>query len=141
VSSRMSAPDVGGTELLEIENPQLVLPPEPMPDLAPGLVRQRLVVEGLVDAPINEAAIARYLRELSEVCEMDLLQGPVTHRSPRYGWAGWVHWEASGAHFYAWDDPLFFSVDLYTCRSFDSVRVLEFTARFFSTSRVVGRPF
>ena len=51
---------------------------------------------------------------------MHLLLDPVTHRSDRYGWAGWVHWETSGAHFYAWEDPLFFSVDIYTCKPFDS---------------------
>ena len=29
------------------------------------------------------------------------------------GWAGWIHWETSGAHFYAWDTPRpFFSVDI-----------------------------
>ena len=36
---------------------------------------------------------------------MTLLIDPVTHRSDRYGWAGWVHWETSGAHFYAWEVP------------------------------------
>jgi S-adenosylmethionine decarboxylase len=133
-----------GEAVLEIENirePQLVLPPEPLPDLAPTIHRQRLVIEGLVDTAIKEAAIVAYLDGLSEVCDMTVIQPPITHRSPRYGWAGWVHWEASGAHFYAWDDPCFFSVDIYTCRSFDSAEVLEFTASFFATRRVVGRPF
>ena len=51
---------------------------------------------------------------------MRQLAEPVTHRSERYGWAGWVHWENSGAHFYAWDSPVpFFSVDIYTCKEFD----------------------
>jgi S-adenosylmethionine decarboxylase len=100
-----------------------------------------MVVEGLVDAAITESEIVGYLDALSQVCDMTVLQAPVTHRSPRYGWAGWVHWEASGAHFYAWDDPCFFSVDIYTCRSFDSTEVLEFTASYFNTRRVVGRPF
>lgn len=128
--------------MLEIDHPQLVVAPAEMPDLAPTIHRQRLVVEGLVDAPLGEQAIVDYLHALSGVCAMTVLQEPVTHRSDRYGWAGWVHWEASGAHFYAWDEPEpFFSVDLYTCRSFDPAEVLDFTAEFFDTGRIVGRPF
>ena len=41
---------------------------------------------------------------------MQLLE-PVTHRSDRYGWAGWIHWETSGAHFYAWEQPRLFAED------------------------------
>lgn len=128
--------------MIEIDSPQLVLGDDPMPDLAPGILRQRLVVEGLVEATIGEEAIVAYLRTLSDVCDMELLTEPVTHRSPRYGWAGWVHWEASGAHFYAWDEPAqFFSVDIYTCQAFDAAKVIDFTAAFFGTTRVVGKPF
>src|SRR3974390_2277082 len=91
-----------------------------MPDLAPAITRVRLVIEGTCRVPITALAIRRYLRELSEVCGMTVLLDPVTHRSDRYGWAGWIHWETSGAHFYAWERPLlFFSVDIYTCKAFD----------------------
>lgn len=128
--------------MLEIDRPQLVLAPADFPDLAPTIHRQRLVVEGLVDEPLGDAIIVDYLDALSRVCAMTVLQPPVTHRSTRYGWAAWVHWEASGAHFYAWDEPHpFFSVDLYTCRTFDPAEVLDFTAEFFCTRRIVGRPF
>ena len=67
---------------------------------------------------------------------------PVTHRSERYGWAGWVHWENSGAHFYAWDTPLlFFSVDIYTCSEFDVERACEFTRTFFQAPQAVAMLF
>ena len=48
---------------------------------------------------------------------MNVLLDPVTHRSDRYGWAGWVHWEASGAHFYAWEQPDCSSASTSTLRS------------------------
>lgn len=128
--------------MLQYDQPLLLDHPEQMPDLAPEIHRQRLVVEGLIDRHIDAAEIREYLWRLSEVCEMRILQEPVTHQSPTYGWAGWVHWESSGAHFYAWDQPVqFFSVDLYTCSVFDDRAVLEFTAQFFDTKRVIGRPF
>jgi S-adenosylmethionine decarboxylase len=113
-----------------------------MPDLAPSIHRQRLVVEGECHEPIDAPTICEYLRRLSEVCDMIVLLDPVTHRSDRYGWAGWIHWETSGAHFYAWETPLyFFSVDIYTCKPFDPIDVVEFTAEFLNTKRVVAKGF
>ena len=113
-----------------------------MPDLAPTICRQRLVIEGTCDAPISDTAIGDYLVGLSEVCDMRILLDPVTHRSDRFGWAGWVHWEGSGAHVYAWEDPLlFFSVDIYTCAKFDNVKVAEFTSAFFAAEEVVAKSF
>ena len=106
------------------------------------IYRQRLVVEGYPSAPVDDAMIRRYLCELSEVCGMHRLIEPVTHRSDAYGWAGWVHWDSSGAHFYAWEQPtLFFSVDIYTCAPFDSEAVVEFTRSFFGTGEIAARAF
>ncbi len=113
-----------------------------MPDLAPMIFRQRLVIEGTCRWPIVEDQIKRYLSELSDVCDMRLLVEPVTHLSEKFGWAGWVHWESSGAHFYAWDTPvLFFSVDIYTCKEFDAERACEFTRNFFQAPRAVAMSF
>jgi S-adenosylmethionine decarboxylase len=109
-------------------------------DLAPMIHRQRLVIEGTCRTPIDAEAIHVYLTDLSFVCGMLLLGEPVTHQSERYGWAGWVHWESSGAHFYAWEQPaLFFSVDIYTCKPFDPVAAVEFTARFFDAPEIVAK--
>src|SRR5487761_2027827 len=106
---------------------------EHLPDLAPTILRQRLVIEGHCPAPISAQDIECYFRTLSVVCGMERLNDPVTHASDRYGWAGWVLWEASGAHLYAWNEPLlFFSVDIYTCAAFDKVMVTEFTSAFFA---------
>jgi len=113
-----------------------------MPDLAPEIVRQRLVIEGQCPRPVTAAAVRTYLRELSSVCDMIPLIEPVTHRSDRYGWAGWIHWENSGAHFYAWEKPrLFFSVDIYTCKAFEPERAIAFTTGFFSAGPVVAKAF
>jgi S-adenosylmethionine decarboxylase len=111
-------------------------------DLAPQILRQRLVVEGTCDEPITALHIRQYLNQLATVCDMVTLTRPVTHRSDRYGWAGWVHWETSGAHFYAWEQPLlFFSVDIYTCKAFDPERVIDFTADYFRATDIVGKSF
>ncbi len=94
-----------------------------------------MVIEGHVDAPIAASTIEAYLAKLSDVLGMTTLLHPVTHQSDRYGWAGWIHWETSGAHFYAWDEPRpFFSVDIYTCKEFDPLDAANFTAAFFGAT-------
>ncbi len=121
---------------------QLVLPGATMPDLAPGILRQRLVIEGVPAARIDASQVSEYLGALSSVCGMVTIAPPTTHHSDRFGWAGWIHWETSGAHFYAWDRPsLFFSVDIYTCKSFDPNAALEFTAGFFGADPIAAKEF
>jgi S-adenosylmethionine decarboxylase len=111
-------------------------------DLAPGILRQRLVIEGVPARPIGAAQIRRYLSALSREVGMVQLLEPVTHRSDQYGWAGWIHWETSGAHFYAWEKPqLFFSVDLYTCKAFDADTAVSFTRGFLHAAPIVARSF
>lgn len=111
-------------------------------DLAPGIFRQRMVIEGVPAFNITDEHIKDYLSKLSDVLEMKTLLEPVTHSSDRYGWAGWIHWEASGAHFYAWDQPvLFFSVDIYTCKKFNPDMANKFTQDYFQSTDQVYREF
>jgi hypothetical protein len=111
-------------------------------NLAPEIVRQRLVIEGIPARPVDDTQIRAYLSTLSREVDMVQLIEPVTHRSDLYGWAGWIHWETSGAHFYAWERPrLFFSVDLYTCKAFDPDVAVAFTADFFAAGTVVAKSF
>ena len=112
----------------------------PMPDLAPMIHRQRMVIEGTMSRSLDHRTISRYLSELGPVIDMTVLTEPVTHRSRRYGWAGWVHWESSGAHLYAWEQPLlFFSVDIYSCKPFEPLDVVRFTEEHLEPARVVAR--
>lgn len=113
-----------------------------MRDLAPEICRQRLVIEGYPSREIDDAEIRTYLSDLSVAIDMVALIEPVTHRSPRYGWAGWIHWETSGAHFYAWDVPLlFFSVDIYACKPFDVQSAVALTRDTFGATDIVHREF
>jgi hypothetical protein len=126
----------------ETDEVQLIINLPDGSDLAPMITRQRLVIEGTCAKPITEAGIREYLSRLSDVCGMTALMEPVTHRSEAYGWAGWIHWEASGAHFYAWEQPmLFFSVDIYACKPFDAIETVRFTREYFDAGKVVARVF
>ena len=113
-----------------------------MRDLAPTIFRQRLVIEGTRSTLITGDEIVDYLSRLSSVLRMRTIHTPVTHRSEKFGWAGWIHWETSGAHFYAWDVPrLFFSVDIYTCKAFDVRDAVEFTREHLRADPVEHKSF
>ena len=112
-----------------------------MRDLAPHIHRQRLVIEGTPADVITAEEISEYLSRLSVELDMIEILSPVLHQSDLYGWAGWIHWETSGAHFYAWDDPKFFSVDIYTCKPFAAEDAVRFTEKFFSASEIVFKEF
>lgn len=113
-----------------------------MRDLAPQIYRQRAVIEGYPVKAITDTEIKEYLTRLSEVLDMVALIEPVTHRSELYGEAAWIHWETSGAHFYAWDVPrLFFSVDIYTCKAFNSQDAVEFTRKYFNATDIDYKDF
>ena len=106
-------------------------------DLAPMIHRQRMVIEGYPSAAITDLQIKDYLSQLSGVLDMHTILDPVTHCSDKFGWAGWIHWETSGAHFYAWEKPiLFFSVDIYTCKPFDPQKAADFTKKYFQSENV-----
>ncbi len=113
-----------------------------MEDLAPTIYRQRLVIEGIPQKPINNLDMEEYLSKLSDILKMKTLLSPITHLSDKFGWAGWIHWESSGAHFYAWEKPmLFFSVDIYTCKKFDDQKAIDFTKRYFNATKITHKSF
>lgn len=113
-----------------------------MQDLAPEIYRQRLVIEGYPSKIIVDQEIKDYLKQLSVVLKMKTLIDPITHRSDKYGEAGWIHWETSGAHFYAWEQPkLFFSVDIYTCKKFKAMDAVKFTEDFFAAAKIAFKEF
>lgn len=115
---------------------------QPMKDLAPMIVRQRLVIEGVPKEAITDKQIKEYLAHLSTVLKMKTLIEPITHRSDKYGWSGWIHWETSGSHFYAWEEPmLFFSVDIYTCKAFKVEDAVRFTEHYFAATDIVYKSF
>lgn len=113
-----------------------------MKDLAPQIYRQRLVIEGIPKTAISSTQLKEYLNTLSGKIGMVTVLPAVTHRSETYGEAGWIHWETSGAHFYAWDQPLlFFSVDIYTCKQFKIEDAVSFTKDFFDAETITYKSF
>ena len=107
-------------------------------DLAPDIVRQRMIVEGTLHNSFGPEDQARYCKEISEVLNMTPVSEPTLDNAEEYGWCCFMHWKESGMHIYSWDhrDPKFFSVDIYTCKKFRALDVIAFTAEFFDDNLI-----
>jgi S-adenosylmethionine decarboxylase len=107
-------------------------------DLAPDITRQRLVLEGTIHSPFSPEQMTEYCNDMSKVLDMNPITSPMCNYSPKYGWCAYMHWEESGMHVYTWDsrEPNFFSVDVYTCKSFDKEHAIKYTQEFFGDNLI-----
>tara|TARA_Y100001958_G_C21073676_1_gene432342 strand:+ start:433 stop:813 length:381 start_codon:yes stop_codon:yes gene_type:complete len=107
-------------------------------DLAPNIVRRRLVVECIHKNNFDEKKIYDYMVQLSEVMNMTIVTMPVTNYVQEYGFSAYMSWKESGMHVYTWnndennDRPNFMSIDIYTCKNFKIKDVIDFTRLTFS---------
>ena len=120
-------------------------------DLAPELVRQRLLIEGTTDEIIKPEQIEIYLKELSREIGMEAKEEVLTYAaeekeedeewsSLNMGYAGWLYWVSSGVHFHSYPtNPPIFSVDAYTCKPFSVEKAVQFTKKFFETREIVWK--
>ncbi len=107
-------------------------------NLAPELVRQRIIIEGTTQKIVEPEEIKKYLLELSKVVDMVVLSDPVAYTAHDDGYGGWIHWKTSGAHFYSYPtNPPLFTVDCYTCKAFSVQKAVEFTQKYFNTIEIV----
>ena len=107
-------------------------------DLAPSIVRHRLVIECLYQNNLDAKSICQYMTELSTVMNMTIVSPPATQADPKYGISAYMCWKESGMHFYTWtaneSRPNFMSIDIYTCKNFDIEKVIEFTKKHFENN-------
>ena len=107
----------------------------PFKDLAPNIVRRRLVIEGITTELLPVDQITNYMIELSTVMDMTIVSQPTTNYEEDYGFSAYLCWKESGMHVYTWketdDRPNFFSIDIYTCKGFEIKDVLNFTTKSF----------
>lgn len=117
-----------------------------MKNLAPNLVRQRIVIEGTTDEIIKPRLIRAYLLALSRAVNMRPLRRPYAYIAEDMGYGGWIHWVTSGAHFYSYPAkctyPLnlpLFTVDAYTCKPFSAKKAAAFTKRYLKARHIVWK--
>ncbi|MFH1972661.1 MAG: S-adenosylmethionine decarboxylase [archaeon] len=109
-------------------------------NLAPKILRQRVIIEGTTEKIVEPDQISDYLLKLAEVAKMEVMKEPITSSAHEMGWSGWIHWKTSGAHFYSYPgNPALFTVDMYTCKLFSVEEVVEFTKKYFKPIEIVSK--
>lgn len=71
-------------------------------NLAPNLIRQRIIIEGTTEKIVEPEQIKDYLLKLAEITNMEVLSEPKAYTAHDMGYGGWIHWKSSGAAFYSY---------------------------------------
>jgi hypothetical protein len=100
-------------------------------DLAPEIVRQRLSLLSRGCSPPPQERIEPFLSALARELDMRMLSTTVIDRH-----AAWIHWETSGC-VYHWQEEVL-SLDIFTCKSFDTQRALSFTQKFLGLPQIIS---
>ncbi|MDP3883281.1 MAG: S-adenosylmethionine decarboxylase [Candidatus Staskawiczbacteria bacterium] len=109
-------------------------------NLAPDLIRQRIIIEGTTEKIVEPEQIKKYLVKLAEVCDMEVISEPKAYSAHEMGYGGWIHWKSSGATFYSYPTkPPLFTVDCYTCKPFSGQEAFEFTKKYFCSIECVWK--
>lgn len=109
-------------------------------NLAPDLIRQRLVIECTTEKIVEPEKIKEYLEKLAEMSDMEKVSGPFAYSAHEMGYGGWVHWKKSGSHVYSYPtSPPLLTVDTYTCQRVSIKKVVDFTKEFFNAIEIVWK--
>ena len=105
-------------------------------DLAPTIIRKRLVIEGISNDKFTKENMKKYMIELSILMNMTIVSEPSFNFDIKYGLSSYMCWKESGMHIYTWEKKNnnilnFFSIDIYTCKNFNINDVIEFTSNSF----------
>ena len=118
-----------------------------MENIAPGITRQRLLIEGLYTCDIGEAEVEEFLTSLASELNLRYYGLPIVHapggagKDDNEGFDAFLPLIDSGISLYVWTKAKFFALVLFTCKKFDSTRALEFTEQYFSASKLVNKEF
>jgi len=118
-----------------------------MRDLAPEIVRQRLLIEGLYERDVDRAAVERYLVEVAAHLGLRTYGSPIVHapggsgKDENEGFDAFIPLIDSGISLYVWSRRKFFAAVLFTCKRFDASAALDFTRRYFAARDTEHREF
>jgi hypothetical protein len=122
-----------------------------MKDLAPDIVRQRLLIEGVFSRQVDQSAVEAYLVEVAAHLGLRAYGRPIVHSTAHatgvagnpdnQGFDAFIPLIDSGISLYVWSQKRFFAAVLFTCKRFDVNDALRFTRDFFVATEIEHRPF
>ena len=114
-------------------------------NLAPKLVRQRIIIEAITENLVTPNEFKDYLVKLSKVVDMRPLSKPFAYPAEDMGYGGWIHWVTSGSHIYSYPAEVtggagnVLTIDAYTCKPFSVKKAVNFTKKYFKVKKIAWR--
>ncbi|MEM7363375.1 MAG: S-adenosylmethionine decarboxylase [Pseudomonadota bacterium] len=118
-----------------------------MKDLAPDILRQRLLIEGLYERSVDADCVRRYLHDVASHLDLKTYGDAIVHspdgigKDENDGFDGFIPLIDSGISLYVWSGSRFFSAVLFTCKTFDEGKAVDFTRIFFNTNEIEHSSF
>jgi len=116
-------------------------------NLAPDIIRQRLIIEGFYTLDVDEVAIGRYFVQLTSALGLRTYGEPTIFspsgqgRESNQGYDAFIPLIDSGISLYVWSQRRFLSVISFSCTHFDVERAVEVTRDFFGMTKLVHQEF
>lgn len=118
-----------------------------MKNLAPNIVRQRLLIEGFYKIKVDKGVIRKYFEQLTKALGLRIYRKPIifspsgTGRKENQGYDAFAPLIDSGIALYVWTNAKFLSAVMYTCKKFDEERAIKMTKKFFKISKAAKQAF
>ena len=118
-----------------------------MRDLAPDIVRQRLLVEGLYEREVTRGDVERYLVDVAAHLGLRTYGDAIVHapsgagKEDNQGFDAFIPLIDSGISLYVWSKRRFFATVLFTCKAFDEEAAVKFTREYFGAKQIEHRGF
>lgn len=118
-----------------------------MKNIAPDIIRQRLLIEAFYTAEVNAELVKKYLLDLASHLNLRTYGEPIIHspggegKEENQGFDAFIPLIDSGISLYVWSNKKFLSCVLYTCKEFSVEKALQFTKDFFVTTELEHKEF
>lgn len=118
-----------------------------MKNIAPDILRQRLLIEANYSISVDADVVRKYLLELAAHLNLRTYGDPIIHspsgegKVENQGFDAFVPLIDSGISLYIWSNKKFMSCVIYTCKAFSVEKSLQFTKEFFVTSEMESQEF
>lgn len=118
-----------------------------MRNIAPGIIRQRLLIEGFYSASVGKKEIRAYFKKITSGLGLKMYGKPIIFspggmgKKENQGYDAFVPLIDSGISLYVWANAKFFSAVIYTCKGFDEKKAVALTRKFFKSKESVYEAF
>src|SRR3954451_7950814 len=118
-----------------------------MRDLAPDIIRQRILVEGYYTVDVDKEVIRGFFARITKRLDLRTYDVPVIFapggegRHDNEGYDAFVPLIDSGISLYVWTGPKFLSTVAFTCKAFDADTAVEGTREFFAMTEIEHAAF